>query len=168
MGLILLLAACGSAEFASPGARDPGRLDPSEGASDWTRFRGPNGSGVADGVGPLPTRFGPETNVVWTVPLPPGYSSPIVSGADLVITGVEEERLMTIALDRATGRERWRAIMHAPRQEELDTRNHPASASPAVDEAGRVDVFFGDFGLVSYDAAGVERWRVPLGPFTNV
>jgi outer membrane protein assembly factor BamB len=170
------LAACGSAEFASHDSgpldqaeesSDPGRVDQSEG-SNWTRFRGPNGSGVADDVGPLPTRFGPETNVVWTVPLPPGYSSPIVSGADLVITGVEEERLMTIALDRATGRERWRATIHAPRQEELDTRNHPASASPAVDDAGHVYVFFGDFGLVSYDAAGAERWRVPLGPFTNV
>ena len=87
MGLVLLLAACGSVEFASHDSGpldqadesgDPARLEPADGSSNWTRFRGPNGSGVADDVGPLPTRFGPETNVVWTVPLPPGYSSPIV------------------------------------------------------------------------------------------
>lgn len=161
-------AACGSTEVASTAAGDAGHVAQVEGKSAWTRFRGPNGSGVTDSVGPLPIRFDPETNVVWTVPLPPGYSSPVVNGADLVITAVEEERLMTIALDRATGRERWRAAVQAPRQEELDTRNHPASASPAVDEAGHVYAFFGDFGLVSYDADGVERWRVPLGPFTNV
>jgi outer membrane protein assembly factor BamB len=28
-------------------------------------------------------------------------------------------------------------------------------------------VFFQDYGLISYDAAGNLRWKVPLGPFTN-
>ena len=28
-------------------------------------------------------------------------------------------------------------------------------------------VFFGDFGLISYDFKGAERWRLPLGPFNN-
>jgi len=135
---------------------------------EWTRFRGPNGSGVADGVGLLPTRFDAETNVVWTAPLPAGHSSPVLNGSDVVVTGVEEERLITIALDRETGHERWRGTVHARRREALDTRNHPASSSPAVDDAGHIYVFFGDFGLVSYDGDGAERWRVPLGPFTNV
>lgn len=134
----------------------------------WGRFRGPNGSGVADDAGPLPTRFDPDTNVVWTTPLPPGHSSPVISGSDLVLTAVEAERLLTIGLDRATGRERWRSAVSAPRREALDTRNHAAAATPAVDPDGHVYVFFGDFGLVSYDADGHERWRVPLGPFTNV
>jgi outer membrane protein assembly factor BamB len=30
-----------------------------------------------------------------------------------------------------------------------------------------VYVFFGDFGLLSYDLEGNERWRLPLGPFQN-
>jgi hypothetical protein len=29
-------------------------------------------------------------------------------------------------------------------------------------------VFFADFGLISYDLDGKERWRVPLGPFNNL
>jgi outer membrane protein assembly factor BamB len=29
-------------------------------------------------------------------------------------------------------------------------------------------VFFADFGLLSYDLNGRERWRVPLGPFNNL
>jgi outer membrane protein assembly factor BamB len=30
-----------------------------------------------------------------------------------------------------------------------------------------VAVFFGDYGLLSYDVRGEERWRAPLGPFNN-
>src|SRR4029077_17126360 len=43
---------------------------------EWSRFRGPNGSGMVE-TGALPTLFGPTQNVVWKTPLPPGYSSPI-------------------------------------------------------------------------------------------
>ena len=31
--------------------------------------------------------------------------------------------------------------------------------------ASNVYVFFQEFGLVSYNSAGKERWRLPLGPF---
>ena len=51
----------------------------------WPRFRGPNGSGVADGQRP-PVEFGPDKNLKWKVPAPPGISSPIVAGDNLVIT----------------------------------------------------------------------------------
>jgi len=136
-------------------------------ASEWDRFRGPNGSGVTES-GALPITFGPETNVVWTTPLPPGHSSPILSRDAIFVTAVEDGRLLTISLDRPTGRERWRRGVRPARAEALDTRNHPASPSPAVDPAGNVYVFFGDLGLLSYDHEGAERWRLELGPFTNV
>ena len=135
--------------------------------SDWDRFRGPNGSGVID-TGPLPVTFGPETNVVWTTPLPPGHSSPILSGDAIVLTAFEDDRLLTISLDRQTGRERWRRGVGRARTEALDPRNNPASPSPVVDAEGNVYVFFGEVGLVSYDAGGAELWRLPLGPFTNI
>src|SRR5262249_8806953 len=45
----------------------------------WPRFRGPNGSGVAEGQKP-PLEFGPDKNVRWKVAVPPGISSPIVAG----------------------------------------------------------------------------------------
>ena len=42
------------------------------GATDeWSRFRGPNGSGVAD-VSGLPAEFGPTRNVIWKTDLPQG------------------------------------------------------------------------------------------------
>ena len=45
----------------------------------WPQFRGPNGSGVADGEKP-PVELGPGKNVKWKVAAPSGLSSPIVAG----------------------------------------------------------------------------------------
>ena len=135
--------------------------------NDWDRFRGPNGSGVIETTR-LPQTFGPESNVVWKTPLAPGHSSPVISGNRIFVTAFEDDRLFTLCLDRETGRILWRQGVNRPRTEELDPRNHPASPSPVVDEAGNVYVFFGEFGLVAYDPDGNERWRLPLGPFNNV
>ena len=116
-----------------------------------------------------PQTFGPETNVVWKTEVGSGYSSPILSSGDrILLTAFEDGQLITLSLDRATGRILWRRAVDRPREEALDSRNHQAAASAAVDPAGNAYVFFGEFGLVAYDREGVERWRYPLGPFNNV
>ena len=149
-------------------------------ASDWPRFRGPNGAGVSDTTG-LPTEFGPSKNAIWRTPLPNGYSSPILVGDRIYLTGYEgekrvtkqgyvvhdHEKLLTFALDRATGKILWRREAPLERTETLDARNSPASPTP-VSDGKNLFVFFGDYGLVSYGLDGNERWKTPLGPFTNV
>src|ERR1700682_5384848 len=57
-------------------------------AADWVQFRGPNGSGVGDSMH-LPTQFGPEKNVLWKTPVPFGFSSPVIAGDLIFITGAE-------------------------------------------------------------------------------
>ena len=133
---------------------------------DWPRFRGPNGSGIQD-TGGLPAQISATSNVLWKSALPPGYSSPIVSGDRIFVTAFEGDKLLTIALDRATGREQWRRESPRERREKLDRRNGPASPTPAAD-GKNVYVFFPDYGLLSYTFEGAERWRTPLGPFNNV
>jgi outer membrane protein assembly factor BamB len=136
------------------------------GPEDWSRFRGPNGSGISE-TGDLPLTFGPEENVIWKTELPFGHSSPILTEDRIYLTAVREGKLVTIALDRPTGKILWERPAPRPRTEKLDTRNGPAGPSAAVD--GRdIYVFFADFGLISYDKDGKERWRVPLGPFNNI
>ena len=132
---------------------------------DWSRFRGPNGSGVAD-PSELPTDFDPQRNLVWKTPLPPGHSSPVLSKDRVFVTASEGEELLTIALDRDTGRELWRRQAKRRHSLPVDKRNHPASPTPVVD-GDNVYVFFQDSGLLSFDRDGRERWSVPLGPFTN-
>lgn len=131
----------------------------------WDRFRGPNGTGVAE-TGALPSDFGPGKNNLWKVGLPPGHSSPIVVDGRIFLTAFEGEQLLTIALDQRSGQTLWRQPAPRPRQEPLDKRNSPASPSP-VSDGERVYVFFPDYGLLAYSLDGKRQWSVPLGPFDN-
>ena len=134
--------------------------------SDWSRFRGPNGSGINETSG-LPAEFGPQKNLLWRTPLPPGHSSPILVGDHIFLTAYDGDKLLTFCLDRASGKIQWRRESPRDRIIKVDARNSPASPSP-VSDGKNVFVFFNDFGLVSYGLDGNERWRVPLGPFNNV
>lgn len=134
-------------------------------AADWPQFRGPNAAGVADATN-LPIEFGPDKNVLWKTPLPAGHSSPVLVGDRIFLTGFDADKLMTFALDRASGKILWRREAPRPRSQELHKSNSPASPSP-VSDGRNVYVFFTDFGLISYGPDGNERWRAALGPFNN-
>lgn len=138
---------------------------PQNTGDDWTRFRGPNGLGVNDSV-PLPGNLDPSA-ATWRVEVPRGFSSPVVRGGRIFLTGHADERLFTLALDLDSGAELWRREAPRAREEHFDERNDPASPSAAVD-AERVVVFFPEYGLLAYDHDGQELWRTPLGPFNNI
>lgn len=134
-------------------------------AQDWSRFRGPNGAGVADATG-LPTEFGPKTNLVWRVEVPPGRSSPILIKNRIYLTGLEGDKLITLALDRQTGATIWRRDLIRDHTNKIFVGNDPATPTAASD-GENIYAFFPDLGLVSFDAAGKERWRIKLGPFDS-
>lgn len=131
----------------------------------WSRFRGPNGTGIAAGV--YPAEIGPGESVLWVQPVPPGHSSPVLSRARVFLTGLEGEALVVLALERDTGALAWKREAPRPRRTRFHADNHAAAPSAAVD-ADTVVVFFDEFGLLAFDHDGAERWRVPLGPFDNV
>ena len=135
-------------------------------APDWSRFRGPNGSGEAKG-GSYPTEFSQTKNMLWRLPLPKGHSSPIIWKDRIYLTAFKGDALFTIAIDRATGKQLWERQAPETKTKIVDKRNNPASPSPALEE-NRVYVFFPDYGLIAYDAAGKELWKKPLGPFNNI
>jgi outer membrane protein assembly factor BamB len=127
----------------------------------WPQFRGPGGSGVADGQKP-PVEFGPDKNVKWKVPAPAGSSSPIVVGDKLVLTAFEDGKLFTIAYNRADGKEAWRALAPAKKIEDFHkTEGSPAASTPATD-GERIVSYFGSCGLVCYDLAGKQLWKLDL------
>ncbi|NOT29498.1 MAG: PQQ-binding-like beta-propeller repeat protein [Planctomycetes bacterium] len=152
---------------------------PSGEAPQWSGFRGNNGCGVSnggvssDGVSSsagLPSALDPEVNLQWKVEVPPGYSSPVIAGKNLYLTGATATaagrtltgKLVTLCLDAFTGETRWR--------QELDfTGARPGQSSAAaptpVTDGEVLVALFHHFGLVAYDPAGRELWRVPIGPF---
>ena len=130
---------------------------------DWSRFRGPNGTGISNTTG-LPADFGPEKNVVWKATVPTGHSSPVLTATQIFMTGIEGNTLVVFAHDRATGKQLWRREVPRRGTGRLENVNGPASPSPVTDGAS-VYAFFQDFGLIAFTVDGKERWRLPLGPF---
>ena len=133
--------------------------------AEWSRFRGPNGAGIA--AGQYASNVGPEQGVIWKRSFPEGHSSPIFGGGMLFLTAVEDEKIYTYGLDQKTGETAWRREAPRPRRTKFHSKNGPAAASAAVD-ADTVIVFFDEYGMMAYDHAGEERWRMPLGPFFNL
>lgn len=133
--------------------------------AQWNQFRGPNGSGVGSATG-YPVSFSPTTNVLWKTAVPYGQSSPVVAAGHVYMTASDADRLLTICLDAASGRELWRREIHRQQAHQIFRANDPASPTPAADANGVV-VFFADFGLAAYTAEGKDRWTLPLGPFKN-
>lgn len=134
-------------------------------AADWSRFRGPNGSGVAH-AGPAPVEFGPDKAVDWVTAVPPGRSSPVLTEERIFLTAIDEGALVTLALDRASGEIVWRRSFERDFEADLYHGTDSASSTPVTD--GRnVYAFFHEGGLVSYGPDGTERWRRSLGSFRN-
>jgi outer membrane protein assembly factor BamB/lysophospholipase L1-like esterase len=134
-------------------------------AAGWLRLRGPNGSGVSEN-GPLPGEISPGKNVVWKTGVPMGKSSPVITVDRIYLTGHRDGTLLTLAIDRRTGEAMWTREAPGHRPEKRNVLNDPAAPTP-VSDGSNVYVFFAGYGLISYDASGNERWRRPLGPFTN-
>ncbi|HEX7297092.1 MAG TPA: PQQ-binding-like beta-propeller repeat protein, partial [Pyrinomonadaceae bacterium] len=133
---------------------------------NWTQFRGPNGEGVSATTG-LPSEFGPQKNVAWKTELPPGHSSPVLTRDRIFLTAHSKDqnhKLFVIALDRKSGKILWQREVPKSREGRLQNVNGPASPSPVTDGTN-VYAFFQEFGLVSFDGAGKQRWGLPLGPF---
>src|SRR6266849_5418382 len=135
------------------------------GAEEWTRFRGPNGSGVSNDTG-FPTEFGQDKNLVWRTAVRPGKSSPVLTHNRIFLTAFENGKLFTQCFDRETGKLLWERSVARPRAESTEALNHPAAIT-AVTDGENVYSFFMDYGLISYDPEGNMRWKVPLGPFSN-
>jgi outer membrane protein assembly factor BamB len=136
-------------------------------AEDWPQFRGAGSSGLAPAGATLLTEVGVDKNVLWKAPLPPGHSSPVLVKNRIFVTGVRDKsKLLTIALDRATGQVVWEQEAPHKELEKVHSIGNHAQSTPAADDE-RVVSFFGSSGLYCYDHAGKLLWKKAMGPFNN-
>jgi outer membrane protein assembly factor BamB len=150
--------------------------------ADWTRFRGPNGSGFAADAQP-PTVWSDTENVLWKTALPgAGTSSPIVVGARLFVTcfsgygdngrSGDPTKLQRelVCVNRADGKILWSSAVPAAQPEDslngMLGEHGYASQTPASDGES-VYVFFGKSGAAAFDLAGKKRWQTSLGAGSN-
>jgi outer membrane protein assembly factor BamB len=130
-------------------------------AAGWPQFRGLNGAGIADQERP-PVEFGPGTNELFQVRVPPGASSPCIWGDRLFLTAFDHEQLKVLCLDRRQGKSFWERVVPAEKIEASHpTEGSPAASTPATD-GERVYVYFGSCGLVCFDLDGQEVWHLSM------
>jgi hypothetical protein len=104
-------------------------------ANDWSRFRGPNGTGTVETTG-LPSIVDDSTTL-WKAPLGKGWSSPVLWG-DMVIVTAETaaNKRAVLALSAKDGKELWRHEEDFVPHNLHKTYNSFASSSPFVDAEG--------------------------------
>ena len=125
------------------------------------QYRGINGTGIATGLGPV--QFGPKQNVEWSLAVPTGHSSPSIWGEHLFITSFDAsaKKFELLAINRKTGKFRWRQTIPASEVETVHDVSSPATATPIVD-GERVYAYFGSAGVFCYDFDGKLLWSSPL------
>lgn len=141
------------------------------GAQEWTRFRGPGGSGLSNAKN-LPVEI-IETNIKWRVDLPGnGHSSPVLWGDTIFLTtssGGKSGRRSVVALSAKNGAEKWRSE-HRFTPYSQHRFNDFASSTPCVD-AQRVYVTWTSpegVEVLAIDHAGKLAWSKTVGEFSAV
>lgn len=152
-GLPLLLTAC----FSVPAA-----------AQEWSRFRGPNGSGQSEAK--IPAQW-TERDVNWKVTLPgSGHSSPVLWGEKIFLTSADPAagQRYVLCLSTADGHEIWRKPYPFDKHH-VHEQNSYATSTPAAD-ADRVYVVWANptqCTLYALSHDGRELWHADLGSFTS-
>ena len=146
-------------------------------AADWTQFRGPAGSGIAD-HNDYVTTWSATENVVWRSELPgPGASSPITLGDKVYITcyrGVDKsapndlshlERVL-VCLNRADGKIVWEAAVKGTADEDRYQgfiQGHGYATSTPATDGKAIYVFYGKAGVLAFDLEGQKLWQTTVG-----
>ena len=159
-------------EAAEPAPPPAGTAFPprEEFARNWPAFRGPGGTGHTGHGAGVPTEWDMETgrNVRWKAEVPrPGFSSPVVWGNRLFVTGADREAREVFCYDTESGELRWRrTVPDLPggpvEVPELDEETGLAPLTPATD--GRhLAAMFVTGELVCFDVDGNLAWGKNLG-----
>jgi outer membrane protein assembly factor BamB len=134
-------------------------------AQEWTRFRGPNGTGVHEEL-TIPAQW-TDADFAWKMKLPGvGHASPVLWGERLFLLSADPDSATryVLGIDATQGKIVW--------QREYPSQPHPihkkssyASVTPAVD-ANQVYVAWStptETWLVAFDHDGREKWKTNLG-----
>jgi len=138
-------------------------------AQEWTRFRGPNGTGISHAK-TIPTNL-TAADINWEVELPGvGHSSPVVWGNRIFLTSTGDNAggLNVLCLDAADGKLLWQHDFPLTPFSKHKF-NSFASATPAV-SGSAVYVVWNEpdhYFLTALDRNGEQLWQRDFGPFVS-
>lgn len=138
-------------------------------SQEWTRFRGPNGSGINQRVS-IPAVWA-EKDFRWKISLPgDGHSSPVLWGHQLFVTSADDSSAMrrVVCIDAHSGATVWKREFGSHLFHQHGDNSY-ASSTPAVD--GRhLYVCWNtpeEFTLVALNLDGSDAWKADMGPFVS-
>jgi len=138
-------------------------------AQEWTRFRGPNGSGVSDAK-TVPVKW-TDADYKWKIDLLGiGHSSPVVWGHRLFVTSADAAagKRSLLCIDTGYGSTLWTRDFGLKRFR-THKNNSLASGTPTVD-ADHVYVLWQSpttSPLIAYDHEGNQKWEYDLRPYKH-
>lgn len=137
--------------------------------ANYPFFRGPYGDGVAFQKN-TPTEWNGAggKNVVWKVKVPKqGFSSPIIWGNQLFVTGADPQSRMVYCYDKNTGKLVWEAaadnIQGSPSSMPKVTADTGLAASTMATDGRAVFAIFATGDVLALDMAGKRLWARNLG-----
>ena len=135
----------------------------------WNAFRGNGGSGRSSVRG-LPTTWNLKSgkNVLWQKPIPRhGYSSPVVNGRNIFVTGADAEGRELYCFDLWTGELRWTlratGISGSPSEMPDVSADTGLAASTVATNGKQVCAIFATGDVVCADMDGKRLWAKNLG-----
>jgi outer membrane protein assembly factor BamB len=137
-------------------------------AQEWTRFRGPNGTGISPQKG-IPATLSND-HLQWKTELPGvGHSSPVLWGQKIFLTTSSERGdLSALCLEATDGRLVWKKDFPL-KAHRLHKFNSFASSTPAVDSE-RVYILLNEpdrYVLAALNHDGSVAWKRDFGPFLS-
>lgn len=138
-------------------------------AQDWTRFRGPNGSGVVESLS-FPATW-TDTDYAWQTELPGiGHSSPVSWQTTTYLLSADPEtaKRFVVAIDLTDGSLAWQRDFSS-QVHSVHSYNSFASSTPAVDEHGLYVAWSTPESttLMALTHEGKERWSRDLGRWVS-
>src|SRR5687767_13837022 len=111
-------------------------------AQEWTRFRGPNGTGISKAKG-IPVTW-TEADFIYRVPVPgESHSQPVIWGNKMfIMTALEggNQRAL-VCLDKKNGKELWTKTYAQPAKKGGSKNSGSANTSAVVDAKHVVALF---------------------------
>ena len=135
--------------------------------TDWPWWRGPNRNGVASSNQQPPTIWNAERNVKWKSPIPGrGYGSPTLVGDRIFLQTSDEANgsQMVLCLQRSTGKQLWKTVVHESGGMRKNKKSTGASSSPACDGESVIVNFPNNNALMTTALTldGVQVWQTKI------
>ena len=138
-------------------------------AQEWTRFRGPNGSGISD-VKTVPVHW-TNKDYNWVADLPGrGHSSPVIWGDKLFVTSCDEKSAARhlLCISTADGSIAWSNDFKFTSYKKHKNNSY-ASSTPCVDEYFVYVAWHSKKSspLIAFTHEGEMVWEYELGPYLH-